>query len=387
MAGAGGALVLGIETSCDETAAAVVSGGEVIESNIVASQEELHARFGGIVPEVASRKHVELLPSVVEEALTQAGAAWEDLAAIAVTHGPGLIGSLIVGVAAAKAYAMASQLPLVGVNHLEAHVHAALLRERGGVSPFAESGAGFPLVCLVASGGHCDLLRVARPGEYELLGCARDDAPGEAFDKAARLLGLGYPGGPAIERAAAEGDPNRVELPRPLVRGSLDFSFSGLKTALVRLLEDGQGSGNRLNHEDTKHAKQHEGGNVTLPVPRRRNRKGSAPNGQTRGGASIEDLAASFQAAVVDTLVRNTMEAIEQVGARGVVLSGGVAANTRLREAMANASARRGVPFAVAPRRLCTDNAAMVAAAGYHVLTRRGPDDLTLDVFSTLPLG
>jgi len=376
-------LVLGIETSCDETAAAVVRGGEVIESNVVASQEELHARFGGIVPEVASRKHVELLPMVVEEALRKMGSdsilagrfgknscltplfgdscltPFSSLAAIAVTHGPGLVGSLIVGVAAAKAYAMASGLPLVGVNHLEAHVYAALLREPGGVSPFEASGAQFPLVCLVASGGHCDLLRVPRLGEYELLGCARDDAPGEAFDKAARLLGLGYPGGPAIERAAAGGDASRVELPRPVVRDSLDFSFSGLKTALVRLVgrrESGvrsQEPGERLTATDE----------------------------------SVADLAAGFQEAVVETLVRNTMEAVARTEARGVVLSGGVAANSRLREAMGEAARRRGVPLAVAPRPLCTDNAAMVAAAGYHVLMRRGPDDLSLDVFSTLPLG
>jgi len=353
--------VLGIETSCDETAAAVVRGGEVIESSIVASQEDLHARFGGIVPEVASRKHVELLTVVVDEALRQPRVEWEDLSAIAVTHGPGLVGSLIVGVAAAKAYAMSSDLPLVGVNHLEAHVHASMLHEPGEVSPFAASGADFPLACLVASGGHCDLLRVPRLGEYALLGCARDDAPGEAFDKAARLLGLGYPGGPAIERAAAEGDAGKVELPRPLVKDSLDFSFSGLKTALVRLLER-QESGAR-SQESGKAA-------------------GWKPAPQTVAG-----LAAGFQAAVVEVLVRNTMEAINQVSARGVVLSGGVAANTLLRETMAKEAARRGVPFAVAPRSLCTDNAAMVAAAGYHVLQRRGADGLDLDVFSTLPLG
>ncbi|MGQ9732731.1 MAG: tRNA (adenosine(37)-N6)-threonylcarbamoyltransferase complex transferase subunit TsaD [Candidatus Zipacnadales bacterium] len=337
--------ILGIETSCDETAAAVVRGGEVIESNIVASQEDLHARFGGIVPEVASRKHVELLPLVVEQALSQASVKWNDLTAIAVTHGPGLIGSLIVGVAAAKAYALASDLPLVGVNHLEAHVYAALLREPDGISPLTDSRAAFPLVCLIASGGHSDLLYVSQLGEYELLGCARDDAPGEAFDKAARLLGLGYPGGPLIERAAADGDPTRVELPRPLVKDSLDFSFSGLKTALVRLLkEDG--------------------------VPY----------------VSVADLAASFQLAVVETLVRNTMKAVEQVQAQGVILSGGVAANLCLRETMAREAAKRNVPLAVAARYLCTDNAAMVAAAGYHLLRRRGPDDLSLDVFSTLPL-
>jgi N6-L-threonylcarbamoyladenine synthase len=365
---------LGIETSCDETAAAVIRGGDVIESNIVASQEDLHARFGGIVPEVASRMHVELLPLVVEQALAEARVGWEDLAAIAVTHGPGLVGSLIVGVSAAKAYAVASDLPLVGVNHLEAHVHASRLRERDGVSPFTEAGADFPLVCLVASGGHCDLLRVPRLGEYELLGCARDDAPGEAFDKAARLLGLGYPGGPAIERAAAEGDPERVALPRPLVRDSLDFSFSGLKTALVRLLERresgvrSQESGERRRHPP--------------PLPPSLQEGGTAHDGQT---PTVADLAAGFQAAVVDTLVRNSMEAVRRVGARGLVLSGGVAANSRLREAMAAGAAREGAPFAVAPRRLCTDNAAMVAAAGYHVLRRRGPDDLSLGVFSTLP--
>lgn len=354
MAGSGGldldpglrehSLVLGIETSCDETAAAVVRDGEIIESNVVASQEDLHARFGGIVPEVASRRHVELLPFVVEQALSQANISWDDLEAIAVTHGPGLIGSLLVGVAAAKAYAAASALPLVGVNHLEGHVYAALLREPNRVSPFVESGANFPLVCLVASGGHCDLLRVPRLGEYELMGCACDDAPGEAFDKAARLLGLGYPGGPAIERVAAQGDPERFEFPRPVIHGSLDFSFSGLKTALVRLVQQ--------------------------PTDR----------------LPVADLAAGFQAAVVDTLVRNTIQAVEQVAARGLILSGGVAANSRLRNQMEQEAKRRGVPFAVAPKRLCTDNAAMIGAAGYHVLRRRGPDALSLDVFSVLPL-
>jgi N6-L-threonylcarbamoyladenine synthase len=382
-------LVLGIETSCDETAAAVIAGGEVIRSNVVASQEDLHARFGGIVPEVASRKHVELLPLVVEQALTQAGVAWDDLAAIAVTHGPGLVGSLIVGVAAAKAYAMASDLPLVGVNHLEAHVHATFLREPDGISPFAQSGADFPLVCLVASGGHSDLLQVPRLGEYALLGCARDDAPGEAFDKAARLLGLGYPGGPAIERAAAGGNPTRVELPRPVVKDSLDFSFSGLKTALKRQ-ESGdrrQETGGRSQETGGRRTARQGNGGHRVPADEGVRAPTATTCGQDVRAPSTADLAAGFQAAVVDTLVRNTMEAVERVGARGVVLSGGVAANTRLRETMAHEAARRGVPFAVAPKRLCTDNAAMVAAAGYHVLRRRGPDGLALDVFSTLPLG
>jgi tRNA N6-adenosine threonylcarbamoyltransferase len=337
-------LLLGIESSCDETAAAVVRGGETIESGVVASQEDLHARFGGIVPEVASRKHVEQLTLAVEQALSQAGVGWRDLAAIAVTNGPGLVGSLIVGVAAAKAYAYASGLPLVGVNHIEAHVHAAALREPGAVSPMVEAGLSYPAVCLVASGGHCDLLEVVRPGDYRLLGRTLDDAPGEAFDKAARILDLGYPGGPAIERAARGGDPKAVGLPRPRVGDALDFSFSGLKTALVRLTDRG------------------------------------APQ------ASRPDLAASFQAAVVDTLVRNTIRACERVRARGLLLSGGVAANVALREAMAREAARRSVPFAVAARALCTDNAAMVAAAGFHLLRRRGPDDLTLDVYSVLPL-
>jgi len=334
--------LLGIESSCDETAAAVVRGGQLIESNVVASQDDLHARFGGIVPEVASRKHAELLTAVVEQALTDANVSWETLSAIAVTNGPGLVGSLIVGVSAAKAYSLAAGLPLVGVNHIEAHIHAAFLRRGNQVSPSAEAGIEFPLVCLVASGGHCDLLHVRERGEYRLLGCARDDAPGEAFDKAARLLGLGYPGGPAIEAAAAAGDPTVVALPRPRIGDTLDFSFSGLKTALVRLAEAGR--------------------------------------------ASVPDLAAAFQMALVETLVRNTMEATGRVAARGVILSGGVAANSLLRSSMALEAGRRAVPFAVAPKKLCTDNAAMVAAAGFHVLQRRGPDGLSLDVFSTLPL-
>ncbi len=334
--------ILGIESSCDETAAAVVRGADRIESSIVASQDDLHAPFGGVVPEVASRKHAELLTAVVQRALTDADVGWDGLSAIAVTHGPGLVGSLIVGVAAAKAYSLAARLPLVGVNHIEAHVHAAFLREGDAASPAAEAGLDFPLVCLVASGGHCDLLHVPRPGQYRLLGCARDDAPGEAFDKAARLLGLGYPGGPAIEAAAARGNTGAVELPRPKVGDTLDFSFSGLKTALVRLVE-------------ARH----------IGVP---------------------DVAAGFQAALVETLVRNTIQATERTRAKGLILSGGVAANSELRASMASAARSQGVPFAVAAKGLCTDNAAMVAAAGFHVLGRRGPDDLCLDVFSTLPL-
>ncbi|HJN15442.1 MAG TPA: tRNA (adenosine(37)-N6)-threonylcarbamoyltransferase complex transferase subunit TsaD [Armatimonadota bacterium] len=337
-------LVLGIESSCDETAAAVIKGGTVIASSVVASQEELHARFGGIVPEVASRKHVQLMPAVVDQALMTARAKWSDLTAIAVTNGPGLVGSLIVGVAAAKAYSMTSGVPLIGVNHIDAHVHAVFLHQHGERSAFDASGAHFPIVCLVASGGHCDLLHVEARGEYRLLGCALDDAPGEAFDKAARLLDLGYPGGPAVERAAASasGASSTVDLPRPDVRGSLDFSFSGLKSALVRTME----------HRDEDHA--------------------------------VVDIAHEFQSAVAETLVRNTMRAVETVGAKGVTLGGGVAANSHLRELMAAEAGERGVPCAVAPRALCTDNAAMVAAAGAYAILRQGPDDLSLDVFSTL---
>ena len=336
------ALILGIETSCDETAAAVVRGGRVVLGGVVASQDTLHEVFGGVVPEVASRKHAELLTTVVERALHDAEVSWPDLAGIAVTHRPGLIGSLVVGVAAAKAYAFARGLPLVGVDHIDAHLHANVLvpcEAADTVRPLEETFA-LPIVGLVASGGHADVLLIVEWGRYEPLACTRDDAPGEALDKAARVLGLGYPGGPAVERTAEGADPTAIAFPRPRFDDSLDFSFSGLKTALVRLMEKGP-------------------------------------------GASIPDIAASFQQAVCDVLVRNTLEAARRAGARTLLAAGGVVANSLLRAQLAAGAEELGVAFHCPPRALCTDNASMVAAAGFFALQRRGPDDLTLDAYST----
>ncbi len=341
-------LILGIETSCDETAAAVVQAGRHVLSSIIASQEQIHSLFGGVVPEIASRKHTELLVVVVQRALNDAGVTWGDLGGIAVTNGPGLIGSLLVGVSAAKAYHIATGLPLVGVNHLQAHVaanFADICRQ-----PLSEQS--LPAVCLVASGGHSDIVLIAGPTDYGVLAVTRDDAAGEAFDKAARVLQLGYPGGPAIAEAAQTGDPQTFDFPRPRVGDTLDFSFSGLKTALVRQVE----------------ALQRDGEPVTDPASQ-----------------TVADLAAGFQAAVVDTLVRNTMQAVEKQAVSHLAIAGGVAANRLLRERLGVQCDRAGVQLHCPPSELCTDNAVMVAIAGHHLLLARGPDDLDLDVFSAMP--
>ncbi len=337
-------LVLGIETSCDETAAAVVRGGREIVSNIVASQEEMHAHFGGIVPEVASRRHAELITAVVEQALQQAHVRWDDLALIAVTRGPGLVGSLLVGVSAAKGYALATGLPLVGIDHIAGHITSSFLLGAGDHEP---APPHFPALALIASGGHSDLALVEGLGEYRLVGFTRDDAAGEALDKAARLLGLGYPGGPAIERAAQDGDPGAVELPRPDTKEGFEFSFAGLKTALVRIV---------------------------------------GPAGLEGCGHSVTDLAAAFQQAVVDCLVREAIEAARHFGVRQILVAGGVAANRTLRRDMTRAARRARVTAHFPPMFLCTDNAAMVAAAGFHEMWRRGPDDLSMQVDSALQL-
>jgi N6-L-threonylcarbamoyladenine synthase len=338
--------VLGIETSCDETAVAIVQDGRTLLSGVVASQVELHARYGGIVPEVASRQHLLSLVPVYREALRQAGLGPGDLDAVAVTMGPGLAGSLLTGVNFAKGLSAALGVPLLGVNHLEGHIYAAWLEE----IPDPAEEPGFPLVCLIASGGHTDLVLMRGPGSYLLLGRTRDDAAGEAFDKAARVLGLGFPGGPEIQRAAA-GATESEPLPRAMLRESLDFSFSGLKTALLRQVQGIQG--------------------------------GSSP-GEGLSAPAVARLASGFQEAVVDLLVEKTLEAARLHRARGVLLGGGVAANALLRERV---RARSPVPV-VAPRPgLRTDNGAMVAACAYRYLcqgVRHGPD---LDVAPTLRLG
>ena len=326
--------ILGIETSCDETAAGVVENGHRLLSNVVASQEEMHARFGGIVPEVASRQHLLELPRVVDQALERAGVGWQDIGAIAVTHGPGLAGSLLVGVNYAKAVAYAKGLPLLGINHLEGHIFSNWL---DAPSP------SFPAVCLLVSGGHTGLFLMEEPGRYRLLGSTLDDAAGEAFDKVARLLGLGFPGGPAIQAAADSATTIDYQLPRARPAGPADFSFSGLKTATLHLVQ-------RLERE---------------------------------GAIPTAAVAASFQEAVVDALVTKTAAAAATHGAREVLLGGGVAANLLLREHMA---ARCDAPVRVAPVRLCTDNGAMIAACGYFRWQTGQRATKDLDVYASLPL-
>jgi N6-L-threonylcarbamoyladenine synthase len=322
-------LVLGIETSCDESAAAVVEDGRRIHSNVVATQAEVHARYGGVVPEVASRQHLRTIIPVVETAMAQAGAAWPDIDGIAVTYGPGLAGSLLVGVNAAKGFAYAQQRTLIGVNHLEGHIYANWLEDTSATPP-----PTLPALCLVVSGGHSDLIVMEAHGIYRRVGSTRDDAAGEAFDKVSRLIGLGYPGGPAIERAAQGASPGSVTLPRAWLRGTYDFSFSGLKTAVLHLMR--------------------------LP---------DAPDAPV--------VAAEFQEAVVDVLVQKTVQAAQDFDVREIMLSGGVAANTRLREVMVE---RAPIPVLAPPRRFCTDNAAMIAACGYFHLIRGERSDWDLDV-------
>ena len=311
--------ILALETSCDETAAAVVDDELRVISSVVSSQIDLHAAFGGVVPEVAGRAHVELVEPVVAEALAAAGASMTDpgIEAIAVTSGPGLVGSLLVGLSAAKALSFVWGVPLISVNHLEGHLFAAQLENPAIVHPH---------VTLLVSGGHTMLLLVEAPGQYRLLGETIDDAAGEAFDKVARYLGLGYPGGPAIDRLAAEGDPTAFRFPRSMRDGGLDMSFSGLKTSVVRTVD-------KLDE---------------IPVA---------------------DVAASFQAAVVDTLVTKAMAAVEETGAKALVLGGGVAANSGLRRAAEAACAEAGIHCALPTMAMCTDNAAMIAAAGWHHLS------------------
>jgi len=332
--------ILGIETSCDETAAAVVADGREVLGSKVASQVEIHARYGGVVPEVASRQHVLSIIPVIREAMAEAEVGWDGLDAVAVTHGPGLAGSLLVGVSAAKAIAMARGLPLLGINHLEGHLYANWL---DGEIP------EFPLVCLIVSGGHSDLLLMRDHGDYTLLGRTRDDAAGEAFDKAARILGLGYPGGPAIERAAASGDAG-LRLARAWLKGSHDFSFSGVKTELLRLVEKG---------------------------------KVAVAGENAAGKVSAADAAASFQAAVADVLAVKTAAAARDHRVKQVLLAGGVAANGEIRRRVKEAAP---VPVSCPPLRWCTDNAAMIAAAAAYRYRRGETSGLDLDVVSGLRL-
>ncbi len=336
------ARILGIETSCDETAAAVVESGRALLSNVVASQIELHARYGGVFPEVASRQHIQVIYAVIEQALQEAHLSLSDVDALAVTRGPGLAGSLVVGMNAAKGIAIASGLPLIGVNHLEGHIYSAWLYPTDARDPLPPPQ--FPLLALLVSGGHSELILVKSHLSYERLGGTLDDAAGEAFDKVARLLKLPYPGGPSIQQAAAAGNPNAFPLPRARLEGSWDFSFSGLKTAVLRLV------------------RQIESDDRSLP---------------------IADLAASFQAAVVDALVTKTLKAAQIYHASQILIAGGVSANRALREAFL---AQADFPVQIPPITLCTDNAAMIAAAGYFRFVHGQTDALDLDVLPTWKL-
>ncbi len=328
--------VLGIETSCDETAAAVVADGRSIMSNVISSQIDVHRKYGGVVPEIASRKHVESILPVVVEAMDRAGVSADDIGGVAVTSGPGLAGALLVGVSFAKAFAFSRGLPLVGVNHLEGHMYANWL---------VEPDMSFPVVCLIVSGGHTDLVLVKGHGVFQLVGRTRDDAAGEAFDKAARVMGLGYPGGPSIQAAAEAGVAGMIRLPRSyLEEGSRDFSFSGLKTAVVHAME-------RSDRE-----------------------------------WSVADLAAEFQEAVAEVLVSKTLSLAVDTGVGRIAIAGGVAANAVLRNRMSAAAAAAGIRLTVPPPELCTDNAAMVATAGYYKFAAGLRSDLELNATADLPL-
>jgi N6-L-threonylcarbamoyladenine synthase len=331
--------VLGIETSCDETGVAVVEDGSKVLSNVLSSQHEIHGRFGGVVPELASRAHVERLNPLLDVALAEAGIRWSEVDAVAVTRGPGLVGALLVGLATAKAIALALDAPLIAVNHLEGHVYANFL-EHGPPEP--------PYVALIVSGGHTLLVYMPEEQRYEVLGQTLDDAAGEAFDKVARFLGLGFPGGPELDRLARDGDPEAVRFPRAMAEsGDYDFSLSGLKTAVVR------------------HVRKEEREGKKTPVP---------------------DIAASFQEAVVDVQVQKTMAAAEEKGVTSVLLGGGVVANSRLRERMAEEAEKRGLRLLFPSAELCTDNGAMIASVGYFRLMRGERSSFDVGADPGLPL-
>jgi N6-L-threonylcarbamoyladenine synthase len=331
-------LILGIESSCDETAAALVEDGRRVRGDAVSSQVAVHQTYGGVVPEIASRYHVTNLIPVLETALAQAGASLADVGGVAVTRGPGLVGALLVGVQAAKAIAWARGLPLVGVNHLEGHLSAVFLE--------AAEVPSFPHLALLVSGGHSEIVVVHDHGKYELMGATRDDAAGEAFDKVGKLLGLGYPAGPVIDRLAATGDPHAVKLPRAMRGKGLDFSFSGIKTWMSLYLKE-----------------------RGIPTEQ-----------------ALADLCASFQATVVEQLASKTIEALQARRLSQLVLAGGVACNRGLRAALQTKSVELGFRLFIPPPARCTDNAAMIACAGYYHLVRGERADLTLNATATLPL-
>lgn len=332
--------ILAIESSCDETAAAVVKNGREVLSNVISSQIELHKLYGGVVPEIASRKHIEKINQVIEEALETAKVTLDDLDAVAVTYGPGLVGALLVGVAEAKAISYAKKLPLVGVHHIEGHISANYI-ENPDLEP--------PFVCLVVSGGHTHLVKVKEYGVYEILGRTRDDAAGEAFDKVARAIGLGYPGGPKIDRLAKEGNPDAIPFPKAkIAEAPLDFSFSGLKSAVLNYL-----NGCKMKGEPVSEA----------------------------------DVAASFQKAVVEVLTEHAIEAVKVSGMEKLALAGGVASNSALRESVAEACRKNGIQFFYPSPILCTDNAAMIGAAAYYEYQKGVRHGLDLNAVPGLKLG
>lgn len=333
-------LTLGIETSCDETAVAVILDGTKIVSNVVLSQIDIHQKYGGVVPEIASRHHIEAIFPVINEALAEAQVSLEDIEVIAVTYGPGLVGSLLVGVAAAKALAYATNKPLVGVNHIEGHIYANFLTGQE-IKP--------PLICLTVSGGHTDLLLIPELGEYQILGRTRDDAAGEAFDKVARVLGLPYPGGPELEKLSSGGDPTAIAFPRGLQEpGNFDFSFSGLKTAALNYLNEAK---------------------------------------QKKEEVNLPDFAASFQWAIIDILTQKLMNAAQKHQVTQVVLSGGVAANKTFRKHVQREAEGLGLELLYPPVELCTDNAAMIGSAGYFRYLVGKRSDATLNAVANLRLG
>lgn len=334
--------ILGIESSCDETAAAVVADGREMISNVVSSSEQFHQLYGGIVPEIASRKQLEYLEPVLCAALTEAALTPKELSAVAVANGPGLIGSLVVGLMGAKAFAYVHQLPLVGVNHLEGHLYANWIRLAQDTRPEPV----LPALVLIVSGGHAHMVWMQDHGQYTILGRTRDDAPGEALDKAARLLGLGYPGGPVIDRISRQGDAQAIPFPRAMLPGTYDFSFSGIKTSLGHYLR----------------------------------------KTETGGRATVADIAASFQEAIMRVLVDKLFAAANELDPAQVVLAGGVAANSRLRELAEARANRDGIPISLPPRSLCTDNGAMIATAGYFHYISGERADYDLDASASLPL-
>jgi len=333
-------LILAIESSCDETAAAVVKNGREVLSNVISSQIDLHTIYGGVVPEIASRKHIENINPVIREALSNANVTLKDIDAIAVTYGPGLVGALLVGVSEAKAISFATGIPLIGVHHIEGHISANYIENKDLEPPF---------VCLVVSGGHSHLVKVLDYGEYEILGRTRDDAAGEAFDKVARAIGLGYPGGPKIDKVAKSGNPDAISFPRAKVVGSeYDFSFSGLKSAVLNYLNSCEMKGEKI---------------------------------------VVEDVAASFQKAVVDVLTEHSLKAVRESGMKKFALAGGVASNSALRESVAKAMEAEGVSLYKPSPILCTDNAAMIGAAGYYEFIKGQRSGYDLNAVPALKLG